>query len=111
MPANAVVHGPTPPKTGRRGRPRLQGDRLGNLSELAASGGFTESATREGVTAVKRMTAQWYSVFAAQPVQIVLARRPASPRAFDIALTSTDLEAGADELLARYRATHEDGGW
>jgi hypothetical protein len=107
MPANAVLHGPTPPKTGRPGRPRRQGDRLGNLSEVAASGGFTEIVTPEGATAFKRMTAQWYSVFAAQPVQIVLARRRASQRAFDIALASTDLEADADELLARYRSVHE----
>jgi hypothetical protein len=107
MPANAVVHGPTPPKTGRRGRPRRQGERLGNLSELAASGGFTTIATPAGATVVKRMTAQWYSVFAAQPVQIVLARRAASQRAFDIGLASTDLEADANELLARYRAAHE----
>ena len=107
MPANAVVHGPTPPKTGQRGRPRRRGDRLGSLSELSATAGFTEIATPAGTTTVKVSTAQWYSVFGAQPVQIVLARRPASPAAFDIALASTDLEADAGELLARYQRAFE----
>lgn len=39
MRANAAVQGPQPPRTGRRGRPRLQGDRLGTLTELAGAGG------------------------------------------------------------------------
>jgi hypothetical protein len=105
---NPVIHGPTPPRTGRPGRPRLQGDRLGSLSDLAAAGGFAEAATTKGTIAAKRIVGQWYPVFAAQPVQIVLARRPGSRRAFDVAVASTDLDAGAAELLARQRFGRAD---
>jgi hypothetical protein len=111
MPERVVIHGPAPPKTGRRGRPRRQGDRLGTLSEVAAAGGFTEIQipTATGTAAVKRLTGQWYSVFGAQPVQVVLVRETAGRRPFDVALASTDLQAGAEELVARYAATRARG--
>lgn len=104
MRANAAVCGPQPPRTGKPGRPRQQGDRLGTLTELAAAGGFCE-ITAGGQTALtKVLVGQWYSVLGAQPVQIVLARRPDSPNGFDIALVSTDLDATAAHLLERYRS-------
>jgi hypothetical protein len=53
---------------------------------------------------VKLLVGQWYAVFGAPPVQIVLARRPESTKSFDIALVSTDVDATADVLLQRYRA-------
>lgn len=34
--SNAVIHGPKPPPTGRRGRPRVKGERLGTPAEIAA---------------------------------------------------------------------------
>jgi len=104
MRANAAIQGPQPPRTGKRGRPRLQGDRLGTLGELAAAGRFTEITAGDQRTQAKVIAGQWYAVFGAQPVQIVLARRPDSTNAFDIALVSTDTDAGAAVLLERYRA-------
>jgi hypothetical protein len=104
MRSNAVVHGPTPPRTGKRGRPRRQGERLGSLAELAAAGGFEQVTTAAGTSAVKVVVGQWYSVFGAQPVQIVLARRPDRSDGFDIALVSTDIDATAAQVLDRYRA-------
>jgi hypothetical protein len=104
MRANAAVQGPQPPRTGKRGRPRQQGDRLGTLTELAAAGGFSEITTGGEIALARVIVGQWYPVFGAQPVQIVLARRPDSPNPFDIALVSTDLDATAAQLLERYRA-------
>jgi hypothetical protein len=101
---NAVVQGPPPPRTGKRGRPRQQGDRLGTLAELAAAGGFNETTVAGETALIKTIVGQWYPVFGIQPVQIVLACRPASPKLFDIALVSTDLDATAAALLERYRA-------
>jgi hypothetical protein len=103
MRANAAVQGPQPPRTGKRGRPRQQGDRLGSLAELAAAGGFSAITAAGEAALVKVIVGQWYSVFGAQPVKIVLARRPDSPKHFDIALVSTDTAATAAQLLARYR--------
>jgi hypothetical protein len=104
MRSNAVVCGPKPPRTGRRGRPRLQGDRLGNLRELAAAGGFEQVTTPAGACEVKVIVGQWYAVFGAQPVQILLARRPDRHEGFDIALASTDTNTAAAGLLQRYRS-------
>jgi DDE superfamily endonuclease len=103
MRANAVVQGPQPPRTGKRGRPRQQGERLGTLAELAAAGGFS-AITAAGESALVRViVGQWYSVFGAQPVQIVLAKRPDGAKDFDIAFVSTDTAATAAQLLERYR--------
>jgi hypothetical protein len=33
LPANAVLYGPAPPRTGKRGRPRAKGDRLGTSAD------------------------------------------------------------------------------
>jgi hypothetical protein len=100
--SNAVLHGPQPPRTGKRGRPPLQGDRLGSLTELVAAGGFSEVQMAAGRSAVKQVIGQWYSVFGPQAVQVVLARRPDHADGFDIALVSTDLSATPAELLERY---------
>jgi hypothetical protein len=71
---------------------------------LAGAGGFSEITTAEGERAlVKVIVGQWYAVFAAQPMQIVVAKRLNSSKAFDIALVSTDLDATAAELLERYQ--------
>jgi hypothetical protein len=35
LPVNATLTGPTPPRTGRRGRPRLRGPVLGKPAQLA----------------------------------------------------------------------------
>src|ERR671936_337242 len=37
LPANAVLYAPAPPRTGRRGRPRPKGARLGTAADLAAA--------------------------------------------------------------------------
>jgi len=57
------------------------------MAELAAAGGFVSAGDSE----VKVIAGQWYSVFGAQPVQIVVARRAARDEGFDITLVSTDL--------------------
>ena len=103
MRANAVIHGPQPPRTGKRGRPRLVGDRLGSLAELAAAGAFEEVDTAAGRSAVKAIVGQWYAAFGPQTVQIVLARRVDRTDGFDIALVSSDLQATPAQLLERYR--------
>jgi len=36
LPANAVLYGPKPPRTGKRGRPRAKGGRIGTCAEAAA---------------------------------------------------------------------------
>ena len=37
LPASAVLYGPKPPRTGKRGRPRVKGARLGKPAQIAAA--------------------------------------------------------------------------
>lgn len=103
--ANAVIHAPRPPRTGKRGRPRVRGERLGNPRELAAA---PASRWREvevpgrGAALVLVIDGLWYSVFGARAVQVILVREPADADGYRIALISTDLEASAATLIARY---------
>ncbi len=105
--ANAALFTPAPPRTGKRGRPRLKGDRLPSLQSLAASTPFSPTtvarygSTATVATAVIRCL--WYGAFGAQPVQVVLLRDEATT-GYDIALISTDLTATATEVIARYAA-------
>ena len=42
LPASAVLYGPKPPPTGKRGRPRAKGGRLGTCAEIAATADWQE---------------------------------------------------------------------
>lgn len=54
--ANAVIHGPRPPLTGRRGRPQKKGDRIGTRREAAAAAdrpGLRQGAAHPGRPVVR----------------------------------------------------------
>ena len=46
LPASAVISGPKPPPTGRRGRPRKQGDRIGTCKDAAAAADWQDVTVR-----------------------------------------------------------------
>src|SRR6266568_9585769 len=49
---DAALYGLPPQRTGRRGRPRVKGDKLPSLAKLAATAAFTAvTVTRYGTTA------------------------------------------------------------
>jgi len=103
--SNAALYALAPPRTGKRGRPRLKGARLASLADLAAAAVFTTTTvTRYGDTdtvATAVIDCLWYGVFGPQQVQVVLVRDSAST-GYDIALVSTDLSATPAELVERY---------
>jgi hypothetical protein len=105
LPVNAELSGPTPPRTGRRGRPRLRGPRLGKPAELAAALTWrttTVPCYGEPVTMqVASTLGQWYGSWHAAPLRIVLVRRPGR-RGVDIALYCTDPDATNEEVIAEY---------
>lgn len=105
--SNAALYDLAPPRTGRRGRPRLKGDRLPALAGLAVATGFTATRVhRYGAAATVHaavLNCLWYGVFGPQPVQVVLVRdRDAT--GYGIALVSTDLTATPAQLIERYAA-------
>jgi hypothetical protein len=103
---DAALHGLPPAPTGRRGRPRLKGDRLPALAHLAAATSATpHTVTRYGRKATVHTTViecLWYSVFGPRRVQVVLCCSASGK--LEIALISTDLTASAAQLIERYAA-------
>ena len=106
---DAALFAPTPPRTGKPGRPRKKGDRLPTLTQLAATATFTPTEVRRyGQTTIIHIattTCLWYGVFGAQPVTVGLVReRPTTRRGYDIALVTTDITATAAHTVERYAA-------
>ena len=102
---DAALHALPPERTGRRGRPRVKGDRLPSLAQIAAGAQFTQvTVTRYGRTetiGAAVLTCLRYSVFGTRPVTVVIVRdKPGS--AFGIALVTTDRDATAEQVIERY---------
>ena len=92
LPVNAVLYAPAPPRTGKRGRPRLKGQRLGVPAELATTADWRRVTVsryghRDTVDAAET-AALWYGAFGAQPGRVVLVRDPGSDKI--LALFTTD---------------------
>jgi hypothetical protein len=75
---NAVLYGCAPPRTGRQGRPRTKGERLGTPSDLAGSGKWRTVAVlrygRRDTVEVCEVPALWYGSFGPVPGRVVLVR-------------------------------------
>jgi DDE superfamily endonuclease len=80
---DAARYGLPPARTGRRGRPRVKGDRLPSLTELAAGADWHPvTVTRYGSTALAHaavITCPWYSVFGPRQVTVLLIRTNPPP--------------------------------
>jgi hypothetical protein len=112
----SVLHELPPPRTGRSGRPRTRGPRLGTPTDLATS---ATSQTRWRDTRARRygrtdavqiteVTCLWYGSFRSQTVRVILVRddkprtRDRDDRGYGLPLVTTDLESAAEDLVARY---------
>ncbi|WP_438289547.1 IS701 family transposase [Streptomyces sp. HUAS TT7] len=106
LPAPAVLYATAPPPTGKRGRPRLKGERLGTAEQLAAACRFTPATvTRYGRTEhvfLATRTCLWYGSLHTQTVRVILLRDQADDAGYSLALVTTDLATPAAELITRY---------
>ena len=104
--SNAVLYAPAPPRTGRRGRPALKGARLGTPTDLAATATWDQlTVTRYGHTDTVHVAVigcLWWGSLHRTQVNVILLRDPASTKAYDIALVTTDITAPAEQIIARY---------
>ena len=108
MRRDAALYEPAPPRTGRRGRPRARGARLGKPPELAAA---APPSAWQQVTVdmrgrdVRRLVAVfdvlWYQVRKDALVRLVIARDPDGKQPDDFFVT-TDLSATGAQTAARY---------
>jgi len=106
LPANAVLHGLKPPPTGRRGRPRKKGGRIGTCKDAAAAADWREAVVHaygeEARVQVTARDALWYGSFGPRPGQLVLVRGPDSGKPYDLGLFTLDTEASAEAVAERY---------
>ena len=104
---DAALHGLPPQRTGKKGRPRVKGDRLPSLARLAATTAFSQvTVTRYGKEATIQaaaITCLWHSVFGSRPVTVVLVRDK-SASGFDLALVTTDATVTIAQVVERYAA-------
>ena len=108
IPRNAVLYDLAPPRTGRRGRPRTKGDRLGTAEDIAATAAWaTVTITAYGrpqVRHVAEITCLWYGSWHTRTVRLILSRDQHTTSGYDLALVTTDLAAAPGALVTRYAA-------
>jgi hypothetical protein len=89
---DAALHELPGPRTGRRGRPRVKGNRLPSLAALAATVTFAPVTVRRyGKTTTIQaaaFTCLWHGVFGTRRVQVILIRDKART-GYDLALAPT----------------------
>jgi len=106
LPASAVLYGPRPAPTGKRGRPRKKGHRLGKLPQIAQNASWqavTVQVYGQARTVQAAVTgAHWYGSFKDAPGQLVLVREPGSGQPYDLALFTLDPAATAAAVIERY---------
>ncbi|MFK4272915.1 IS701 family transposase [Streptomyces milbemycinicus] len=110
----SVLHALAPPRTGKKGRPRTRGERLGTPADLAATATWRTTRVRRYGRTDTVQTAEivclWYGSFHTRTVRVVLVRddKPRTSngddRGYGLPLVTTDLTSSAEELVARYAA-------
>lgn len=105
---DAALYGPRPPRTGRRGRPRLRGERLPTPPELAAATAPTDwsevTVEWRGRTETRLVWSKkilWYRVCPDAMVRLVIMRDPQGIEPDDY-FFSTDLTMNAEEVISVY---------
>jgi hypothetical protein len=112
----SVLHELPPPRTGRSGRPRTRGARLGTPADVAAlattrNAWRATQVRRYGRTDTVQITERvclWYGSFRGRTVRTILVRdtkprtRGRDDRGYGLPLVTTDLDSSAEDLVARY---------
>jgi hypothetical protein len=108
IPRNAVLYDLAPPRTGRRGRPRTKGDRLGTAGGIAAGAAWTTvtviACGHEQVRHLTEVTCLWYGSWHTRAVRLILSRDEHTASGCDLALVTTDRTAAPGALITRYAA-------
>lgn len=104
LPANAALYAPAPARTGKRGRPRLKGHRLGRPADLAATTAWQQVTvsrySRTSTVEIAVIDAIWYGAFGNRPGRVVLVREPGDDKV--LAIFTTDRDSDSEQLVARY---------
>lgn len=103
---DAAVYELTPPRTGKRGRPRKKGDRLPALAVMAAAATGWRCVTfdQRGTEVVRQVWSRkllWYHVAKDRPLLLVVVRDPDGVQPDDYFIT-TDIDAAPGWVACHY---------
>jgi hypothetical protein len=106
LPASAVICGPKPPPTGKRGRPREKGGRIGTCADAAQAADWTDTAVRI-YGQDKRVQAAawpglWHGSFKGAAGQLILMREPDSKKPYDLGIFTLDVSLSPEAAIERY---------
>lgn len=112
---NAVFCHVAPPRTGKRGRPRLKGERVGTPADIASTARWkTTGVSCYGTTRtvqIAEQTCLWYGTWRTDTVRVILVKdhrrrttTASTTNGYDIALVTTDLHATPEQVITRYAA-------
>jgi hypothetical protein len=106
LPANATLYEPAPPRTGKRGRPRVRGAQLGKPAQIAQAATWTDTVINVygHDTAVQMADAEalWHGSFGTAPGRVVLVKDPGSAKPYDLGLFTLDTAASPAAIAERY---------
>jgi hypothetical protein len=101
-----------PPRTGRSGRPRTRGERIGTPGDLAKAAHWRTTKVRrygrDDTVHIADVTCLWYGSFHSRPVRVILVRddkprtKDKDDRGYGLPLVTTDLISAPEDLVARY---------
>ena len=103
---DAALHGLPPERTGKRGRPRVKGARLGKPAQIAADATWQDAAVtcygRTATVQAAAIDALWHGSFGVAPGRLVLVKEPGSARPCDLAIFTLDTAASPEAVIERY---------
>jgi hypothetical protein len=106
LPASAVIHGPKPPPSGKRGRPRNKGDRIGTCKDAAAVADWQDVTVRiygkEQKLQAAAFPGLWSGSVGSAPGQLALIREPGSKKTCDRGLFTLDTALPPGDAIERY---------
>ncbi|MFE5159496.1 transposase [Streptomyces sp. NPDC056697] len=110
----SVLHELPPPRTGKKGRPRTRGPRLGTPTDLFQQLDWHRPKVRRygrmDTVFLAEHTCLWYGSFHTRPITVVLVwdsncgPGTGLDRGYGAALVTTDLTTSAEQIVERYAA-------
>jgi DDE superfamily endonuclease len=105
---NGVLYQPAPPPTGKRGRPRTKGDRIGTPTQAAAGAAWRQATVarygRTGTVHIAEVACLWYGAFGKRTGRLIAVCDTVGNRARELLLFTTDRAADAEQIITRYAA-------
>jgi hypothetical protein len=108
LPAKAALYGLAPPRTGKRGRPRLKGAKLGTPADLATHVDWRQVTAccygQAKTIEIATIDCLWYGSFGDATGRCVLVRDPntRTRKLYDLAVFSLDTASEASTIVERY---------